>query len=339
MSNLMEFQLPSAWTVNELLEHPDWIIKLTAEEIAELETALQEHLGSNVEYQDITKNQFPLPYLSKKLSYILDVIENGIGAVVLRGIPVEKYEPIEIKKLLWGMSLYLGTAIGQSSARELMNDLKDKGLKIGDPKSRYLNSRGAAALHSDGYCDLVMMLSIAEAKWGGESEIASSVAVHNEMLKYYPDFLKVLYEPFNHKLPDRHQGMMEDYYPLPIFANYQDYFVCTYARYLIEDAQNYTKAPRLSEKQKQALNQLDELYNNPKFKLTFRLLPGDLILINNLVVLHGRKEYTDEATTKRHLLRLWLSHPKSRPLPPEYSIPYRNTAPGSVRGSSLFVKW
>ncbi len=116
MSNLIKFQLPSAWTANEVLEHPDWIIKLTAEEIAELETALQEHLGSNVEYQDITKNQFPLPCLSKKLSYILDVIENGIGAVVLRGIPVEKYETIEIKKLLWGISLYLGTAIEQSSA-------------------------------------------------------------------------------------------------------------------------------------------------------------------------------------------------------------------------------
>lgn len=337
MSNLIEFQLPSAWTANELLEHPDWIIKLTAEEIAEIDTALQAHLGSNVEYQDITKSQFPIPCFSTKLSYVLDVIENGIGAVVLRGLPVEKYEPMELKKLLWGISLHLGTPIGQSSEGELINEIKDMGLKIGDPKSRYINSRGAAALHSDG-CDVVIMLSIAEAESGGESELASSVAVHNEMLKHYPDLLEVLYEQFDHKLPNWYQGT-KNYYPLPIFANCQGYFVCTYSRYLIEDAQNYTNAPRFTEKQRQALDKLYEIYNSPKFKLTLRLKPGDIILLNNLLVVHGRKEYTDGVATKRHLMRVWLSHPKSRPLPPEYSIPYRNTAPGSVRGGSLFVKW
>lgn len=337
MSSLVEFQIPSAFTANELLNHPDWMIDLTAEEIAEIDIALREHLGSNVEYQDITKSQFPLPCFSTKLSYVLDVIENGIGAVILRGLPVEKYEPIELKKLFWGISLDLGTPIGQSSEGELINEIKDISLKIGDPKSRYINSRGAAALHSDG-CDLVMMLSIAEAESGGESELASSVGVHNEMLKHYPDLLEVLYEPFDHKLPNWYQGT-ENYYPLPIFANCQGYFVCTYARYLIEDAQNYTNAPRLTEKQRQALDKLDEIYNSPKFKLSFRLKPGDILLMNNLLAVHGRKEYTDGATSKRHLMRVWVSHPKSRPLPPEYSIPYRNTAPGSVRGGSLFVKW
>lgn len=91
MSSLVEFQIPSAFTANELLNHPDWMIDLTAEEIAEIDIALREHLGSNVEYQDITKSQFPLPCFSTKLSYVLDVIENGIGAVILRGLPVEKY--------------------------------------------------------------------------------------------------------------------------------------------------------------------------------------------------------------------------------------------------------
>jgi hypothetical protein len=211
MSSLIEFQIPSAFTANELIDHPDWIIDLTAEEIAEIDIALEEHLGSNVQYQDIIKSQFPLPYFSRKLSYVLDVIENGIGAVVLRGLPVEKYEPIEIKKLLWGISLHLGTAIEQSSGGELISEIKNMGLKIGDPKSRYINSKGAAALHTDA-CDLLMMLSIAEAESGGESELASSVAVHNEMLKHYPDLLEVLYEPFYYKLPNWYQGT-ENYYP------------------------------------------------------------------------------------------------------------------------------
>lgn len=100
------------------------------------------------------------------------------------------------------------------------------------------------------------------------------------MLKHYPDLLEVLYKPFDHKLPNWYQGT-ENYYPLPIFANCQGYFVGTYLRYLIEDAQNYTNAPRLTEKSRQALDKLDEIYNSPQFKLSFRLKPGDIILLNN----------------------------------------------------------
>ncbi|MEB3177558.1 MAG: TauD/TfdA family dioxygenase [Nostocaceae cyanobacterium] len=337
MGDLIKFQLPCAWTSNELINHPDWIIELTTEEINEINIALQNHLGSDIEYQDITKSEFPLPYFSRKLSDVLDVLENGIGAVILRGFPVDKYEPMELNKLSWGISLHLGTAIPQSSAGELINDIKDMGLKIGDPKSRYINSRGTANLHSDG-CDLVMMLSIGQAEFGGESELTSAVAVHNEMLEHYPDLLEVLYQPFYHKLPNWYQGT-EEYYPLPIFANCQGYFVCFYAPYLIKDAQNFTNAPRLTQKQKQALDIVDELCNSPKFKLTFMLLPGDILLFNNWVVVHGRKQYTDGTESKRHLQRVWLSHPKSRPLPPEYSIPCGNIAPGSVRGGKLFVKW
>jgi len=186
-----------------------------------------------------------------------------------------KNAKFNLKKLLWGISLHLGTLIEQSSGGELISEIKNMGLKIGDPKSRYINSMGAAALHTDA-CDLLMMLSIAEAESGGESELASSVAVHNEMLKHYPDLLEVLYESFYYKLPNWYQGT-ENYYPLPIFANCQSYFVCTYARYLIEDAQNYTNAPHLTEKQRQALDKLDEIYNSPKFKLSCSS-PLDLFL-------------------------------------------------------------
>ncbi|MBW4674105.1 MAG: TauD/TfdA family dioxygenase [Desmonostoc geniculatum HA4340-LM1] len=335
MRDLIKFDLPCAFTSNELINHPDWIIELTQEEINEINTTLQKHLDPNVEYQNITKNEFPLPSFSAKLSYVLDIVENGIGAVILRGLPVEKYEPVEVKKLLWGISLHLGTAIPQSRAGELINDMKDIGLKDGDPKSRYLNSGGPAPLHSDG-CDLLMMLCISQGEFGGESELTSSVAVHNEMLEHYPDLLEVLYQPFDHKLPNWYQGNQE-YYPLPIFANCQGYFVCLYAPFLIDHAQNKTNAPRLTEKQRQALDIFNELCNSPKFKLTFMLLPGDILLLNNWVVVHGRKHYTDGTESKRHLQRIWLSHPKSRPLPPEYSIPYGNIAPGSVRGGTTLV--
>lgn len=44
--------------------------------------------------------------------------------------------------------------------------------------------------------------------------------------------------------------------------------------------------------------------------------PGDIQFLNNFVTLHTRREFDDwpEPERKRHLLRLWLSDPASRPL-------------------------
>jgi hypothetical protein len=46
--------------------------------------------------------------------------------------------------------------------------------------------------------------------------------------------------------------------------------------------------------------------------------PGDIIVANNYDILHGRSAF-DNAETEaepRHMLRLWLSLPNGRPLPP-----------------------
>jgi hypothetical protein len=41
--------------------------------------------------------------------------------------------------------------------------------------------------------------------------------------------------------------------------------------------------------------------------------------LNNYVTLHTRRAFEDwpEPSRKRHLLRLWLSDPEGRPIPPE----------------------
>ena len=62
--------------------------------------------------------------------------------------------------------------------------------------------------------------------------------------------------------------------------------------------------------------------------------PGDLQFICNHVMLHSRTEFTDwpEQDRKRHLLRMWLSVPNSRPLSPLLSTIYGEGKPGTVRG-------
>ena len=55
--------------------------------------------------------------------------------------------------------------------------------------------------------------------------------------------------------------------------------------------------------------------------LEFDPQPGDVIVASNHVVLHGRTAYVDDdnAGQNRHMLRLWLTIPNGRPLPPHYA--------------------
>jgi hypothetical protein len=62
--------------------------------------------------------------------------------------------------------------------------------------------------------------------------------------------------------------------------------------------------------------------------------PGDLQFVNNHVALHSRTAFEDHAETdrKRHLLRMWLSVPNSRPLSDALSTIYQDRKGGEVRG-------
>ena len=62
--------------------------------------------------------------------------------------------------------------------------------------------------------------------------------------------------------------------------------------------------------------------------------PGDIQLLNNHVIYHGRTAYEDDAVTlqERLLFRLWLAMPNSRRLPGGFETLWGSTAPGVLRG-------
>ena len=73
--------------------------------------------------------------------------------------------------------------------------------------------------------------------------------------------------------------------------------------------------------QREALIKVQEIANRPQLMLTMTFEEGDIQLINNYTVLHGRTGYEDhpEPERRRHLLRLWLKIPGARSLPPEFA--------------------
>ena len=62
--------------------------------------------------------------------------------------------------------------------------------------------------------------------------------------------------------------------------------------------------------------------------------PGDIQFLHTHQILHARTAYHDypEPARKRHLLRLWLSARKGRPLPAAFAERYGEIKVGRIRG-------
>ncbi|KAK6526001.1 hypothetical protein TWF281_011042 [Arthrobotrys megalospora] len=59
--------------------------------------------------------------------------------------------------------------------------------------------------------------------------------------------------------------------------------------------------------QREALNIVEIVADRNSIEID--LQTGDLLFINNLAVLHGRREFQDNEMAKRHMLRLWVHNP------------------------------
>ena len=182
--------------------------------------------------------------------------------------------------------------------------------------------------------DVTALFVLRTAMTGGMSGFASSVAVHNEVVRRDPELAAILYQPFHWSLLGQEQPGEAPYYQQPIFHMQDGYFSQRFVRAMIYGAEKHVGAPPMSAKQRAALDLLCDVADNSPYSFRMMLAPGDLEILNNHTTMHARTEFKDHGThdTNRHLLRLWLSMPNSRPLSPLMNYIYRDQTPGSVRG-------
>lgn len=99
-----------------------------------------------------------------------------------------------------------------------------------------------------------------------------------------------------------------------------------------QSAQDFPEVPHHTPQQLEALELYGQLADELALNMQFE--PGDIQLLNNHLMYHGRTRFEDhpEQDKKRLLLRLWLSVPGARPLPHGYEEVFGNIERGSVRG-------
>ena len=194
----------------------------------------------------------------------------------------------------------------------------------------------AAALeyHTDS-ADIVALLCLQTAKSGGESFIASSMTVYNEILKRRPDLIGAAFLPFPTDRRGEVPAGMKPWFEIPIFNWHAGLLSGIYLRHYIEEAQRrFPDAPRLTADQYAVMDLIDELVNDPAIHLQMAFLPGDMQFLHNHQILHSRNDFENwpEPERHRHLLRLWMAPPEGRPLPEVFAPRYGSVTPGERGG-------
>jgi hypothetical protein len=322
---------PAAWRPADLGDR--WLRVLTAAEAGSLAAMLEAARATGKTELDLDRADAPPGALAPVIAELNEQLENGIGFMTLRGAPSDRFSPEDNRLMFWALGLHLGVARPQGKASQLVSDVRAAGGTYRAVGGRGYNTNAELDYHTDG-TDVVGLFCLRTARSGGLSRVASSVSIHNEILRQDPGLAERLYCDFPHNRQNEEAAGEAPWCMAPVYGLAGGRFAARYIRNHIRSGQLRDDTPRLSERDHRALDIIQELAESDDFRFDMELQPGDMQFLNNHVIIHSRTAFQDfdEPDRKRHLLRLWLSVPGARPLAEGFREIYKATETNTVRG-------
>jgi hypothetical protein len=341
MSPPVPLEHPGAWTADALSASEEWNHVLDRKERDELSRAVTEWRSAGIVDRVAgepfrgygSAPDFPLPLLGRRLDTIRRQLEEGTGAVRVKGLPLDGLTADEARLVFWAIGVSLGTPVSQSPEGDRIFSVRDAGFPSEDPRSRGPNTTRELSFHTD-RSDVVGFLCLRQAAEGGANEVASAMRVYNVIRGRRPELLDVLQEPFYYLRHTVDHGNDRPWCRQPVFSFTGGKFACCFLRVLIERAHRSGNLPPMTEAQVEALDLLESVAEKTENRLRFRQDSGDLFLINNWTVLHRRSGFVDhpDPAARRHILRIWLAMPNSRPIDRVFAENWGAVEAGAVRG-------
>lgn len=301
---------PAAWRGADMKARTqDWLHILDEDDLTALEYTAQSLMDKGVSLEDVTRETFTLPAaLCEKIAAWHTTLISGRGFLVVRGLPVANWGDDFSSYVYWGLGHHIGVPGAQNPQNELLGHVTDYGEEVNNPAVRRYRTTGNIDFHCDA-ADVVGLLCLRKAKSGGQSRIASSVTIYNEICARAPALAARLFEPFKLDLRGEHRAGEPPYRDITpcAFAGgrlstfwHSDYF---------HSVARHAEVPPFTEAEQALLELYDALAADPDIHLDMWLEPGDMQFISNHTTVHARTAYEDDddPAKKRHLLRLWLS--------------------------------
>jgi hypothetical protein len=318
----------------DLVTNPaQWLYQLTPSDIADLEQAASHYLSLGRDIGEMSRQDFPLKRFGGHLAALQEKLRSGIGVEVIRGLPTESYDKLTAAAIFCGIGTFLGNARSQNAAGHILGHVRDVGADAADPGARIYQTSVRQTFHTDS-TDVVGLLCLKAARSGGKSLLVSAETLFNQMQRTRPDLVPRLFDLVATDRRGEIPPGAKAYFEIPVLSWHEGFLTVQYQRQYIDSAQRFPDAPKLTEKQIEALDYFDALANDPDLHIAMQLEPGDMQFVYNHSQLHDREAFTDhpEPEKRRHLLRLWLSLEGDRPLPSCFATRYGTTEVGNRGG-------
>lgn len=323
---------PATWMGSDLASTPQrWVRHWTDAQLDDLLALARLHLDDDLTTLDLGADvPESLHHLAADIR--ADLID-GLGFTLIKGYPVGAVDRrLEAVGFLV-VGRLLGTLRSQNARGHLLGHVKDVGGDLADPGTRIYQTSERQSFHTDS-TDCVVLLCRVSAQSGGRSLLVSAETAYRIMVEERPDLTPILFEAI---ATDRRGEVPEGadpWFEIPVLSWYEAKLTVLYQRTYIESASRFAAAPALRPEQVEALDVWDEICNRPDVHLAMDLEPGDMQFVHNHSLLHDRTAFVDhpDPDRRRHLLRMWLSLPGDRALPPVFAQRYGSVDVGARGG-------
>ncbi len=278
---------------------------------AEIATALDFAKANGLTVDTVEQQDFRIPSLARDVPDLRKRLDSGRGFFVMRGLGDQGWTEAEAEIVSWAVCNYLGQPIRQGIGKDRrFFTVADTGAANTDP-TRVGASSKRSAKHSDNGCledrppCYLALYCFRSAAAGGDSTIISARTVYDTIRAERPDLLPLYFDTYHFRAPQAHVWPSRG--PTirkPILEVAQGELRIHYARIMIEPGMEMAGTP-LTDRQREALDYLDELLDRPKLNFRYMLQPGECLVMNNLIALHGREAF-GAGSGGRTLKRFWM---------------------------------
>ena len=269
--------------------------------------------------------------LARGVDRLRDELLHGCAFRLVRGFPTDIVGDELSAAAFTTLGRWLGSARSQNATGDLLGHVRNVGADVADPNVRIYQTDRRQTFHTDS-TDVVGLMCLRTAASGGESMLVSAGAIYNEMLDREPRLARLLFDPIATDRRGEVPPGADPWFSIPVLNWYAGHLSVIYQRQYIESAQRFDEVPPLGDDMVAALDLFDEIANDPAMHLVMELRPGDMQFVHNHSLLHDRTAFVDRPGSPRHLLRLWLSMPGDRELPPVYAQRYGSVEIGDRGG-------
>ncbi|RSL52798.1 hypothetical protein CEP53_007971 [Fusarium sp. AF-6] len=307
---------PLVWSGVEFQGDSTYTLRLSEDEVEEIDNALASFKTLGLDGDEVSRDNFPLPNLSRRLRSSSETLHMGRGFVVIRGLEASRYTVEDNVTIFLGVASYIAEKRGRQDRKgNMLSHVTDSKQWTAPVSARHgIHTNGALVRHS--------------AEKGGYTYLSSAWTVFNDLLNREPEVVKTLLTP---NWPVQLSGRKASCYLAPVLSFHDGKLLASLdpARLGPHPSMSNTNIPTLTEDQLHALQAVSEAASQSEVRLD--LQTGDLLFFNNLALVHRRDAYTDHASSSRHMVRLWLRSQKLGWAIPDGMLPPWEAAYGESR--------